>query len=91
MEHKITLYQFENCPFCAKVRAKLDELGISNDVEKVNMERDREHPKRKELAEKSGVLTVPVIEIDGEFIGESDVIIEKLESIKEDLQNSKQN
>ena len=55
------------------------------------MERDREDPKRKELAEKSGVLTVPVIEIDGEFIGESDVIVEKLESMKEDLQNSKQN
>ena len=85
MKHKIKLYQFEECPFCAKVRAKLDELGISDKVEKINMERDREDPKRKELAEKSGVLTVPVIEIDGKFTGESDVIIKKLENMKEDL------
>lgn len=89
MKHKIKLYQFEECPFCAKVRAKLDELGISDKVEKINMERDREDPKRKELAEKSGVLTVPVIEIDEKFTGESDVIIKKLENMKEDLQNSK--
>ena len=91
MGHEIKLYQFETCPFCAKVRAKLDELGISDKVEKINMVRDREDPKRIELAEKSGVQTVPVIEIDGKFTGESDIIVEKLESMKEDLQNPKQN
>ncbi len=25
----ITLFQFEDCPFCAKVRARLDTLGLS--------------------------------------------------------------
>ncbi|MBI2134606.1 glutathione S-transferase N-terminal domain-containing protein [Candidatus Woesearchaeota archaeon] len=78
--HKITLYQFEDCPYCAKVRAKLDELGFK--YKKVNVERGREDPKRKEIAKKSGVLTVPVIEIDGKFIGESDVIVKKLEELK---------
>ena len=73
----IKLYQFEACPFCAKVRAKLEELGV--DYEKVNVAHDREDSQRKELLEKSGVATVPVIEIDGKFIGESDVIIEYLE------------
>ena len=77
---KITLYQFEDCPFCAKVRAKLEELGFK--YKKVNMPRDREDPQRKEIAEKSGVQTVPVIDIDGTFIGDSDIIIEKLEGIK---------
>lgn len=77
---KITLYQFEDCPFCAKVRAKLDELGF--EYEKVNMPRDIEDPQRKELLEKSGVQTVPVIDIDGTFTGDSDVIVEKLERMK---------
>lgn len=77
---KIRLYQFEQCPYCAKVRTKLDELGLK--YEKVNVVRDREDKERKILAEKSGVLTVPVIEIDGEFTGDSDIIIEKLETMK---------
>ena len=73
----IKLYQFETCPFCAKVREKLEELGI--EYEKVNVAPDREDAQRKELLEKSGVGTVPVIEIDGKFIGESDAIVEYLE------------
>ena len=80
MTHKITLYQFEECPYCAKVREKLDELGFK--YKKINVVRDREDSKRKEIAKKSGVLTVPVIEIDGEFMGESDVIMQKLEELK---------
>ena len=77
---KITLYQFEECPYCARVRAKLNELGM--EYEKINVPRDRESPIRRMIAEKSGVMTVPVIEIDGKFTGESAVIIEKLERLK---------
>ncbi len=80
MTHKITLYQFEECPYCAKVRAKLDELGFN--YKKVNVARTREDPLRKMLAGKSGVLTVPVIEISGKFTGESEIIIRKLEELK---------
>jgi glutaredoxin 3 len=76
----ITLYQFENCPYCAKVRSVLESLDFP--YEKVEMVRDREDPKRKLLAGKSGVLTVPVIEIDGKFIGESDRIIAHLQGMK---------
>ncbi len=74
---KITLYQFETCPFCAKVRAKLEEKGL--DYKKVNVPQDRESVLRKEIAEKSGVSTVPVIEIDGKWMGESDAIVNYLE------------
>ena len=74
---KITLYQFEQCPYCAKVRAKLAENNL--DYEKINVPYDREDSQRKELLEKSGVGTVPVMEIDGVFIGESDEIIKYIE------------
>ena len=74
---QIILYQFESCPWCEKVRQKLKELKL--DCKKVNMIRDRENPERKELFKKSGVPTVPVVNIDGKFIGDSGEIIEFLE------------
>ncbi len=74
---KITLYQFESCPFCEKVRNKLAELNL--DYEKVNVPNDREDSLRKELFEKSGVATIPVIKIDDKFIGDSGEIISYLE------------
>lgn len=33
---KITLFQFQSCPFCCKLRAFLDYKGISYDVVEVN-------------------------------------------------------
>jgi len=74
---KITLYQFEECPYCEKVRIKLAELGLK--YKKVNVPYDEESKERKFLVEKSGVYTVPVIDIDGKFIGESQDIINYLE------------
>ena len=76
---EITLYQFENCPFCAKVRVKLDQMDLK--CEKINVSRDRNNPVRKELFEKSNVLTVPVIKIDGKYLGDSEVIISYLDSL----------
>ena len=73
----ITLYQFEECPYCAKVRVKLEEKNL--DYEKINVSSDRNDPQRKELLEKSKVGTVPVMEVDGVFIGESDEIIKYIE------------
>ena len=73
----IKLYQFEMCPYCAKVRVKLDELGLK--YKTLDVPHDREDPIRKDVAEKSGVVTVPVLEIDGKFIGESSEIIKYLE------------
>ena len=80
MKNEIKLYQFEDCPFCAKVRAKLDELKF--EYKKINVSEDGESKERKKLFEKSGIQTVPVIEIDGEFIGESDSIIKRLDELK---------
>ena len=74
---KIILYQFEQCPYCAKVRAKLAEKCV--EYEKVNVAHDRENPLREELFEKIGVHTVPVIKIDGKYMGESDEIVKYLD------------
>ncbi len=76
----LTLYQFEECPYCAKVRMELEEQKIP--YHKENVPRERESAIRKMLFEKSGVRTVPVIEIDGTFIGESDAIIMHLKGMK---------
>lgn len=80
MKHKITLYQYEDCPFCIIVREKLEELGFEYDA--IEVPRDVDSDIRRDLFDKSGVRTVPVIEIDGEFIGESEVIIKKLKTLK---------
>ena len=73
----LTLFQFETCPYCAKVRGKLDELKL--DYKKVNVDSNRDSEQRKELLEKSGVGTVPVLKVDDKYIGESDIIVDYLE------------
>tara|TARA_Y100000310_G_C20435825_1_gene693675 strand:- start:340 stop:579 length:240 start_codon:yes stop_codon:yes gene_type:complete len=75
---KITLYQFELCPYCEKVRQKLKEKNI--EYKKVEVPHDRDDPIRKELLEKSGVQTVPVIQIEDKYMGESSDIINYLEA-----------
>jgi glutaredoxin len=74
---EIILYQFETCPFCEKVRNALDAKNI--EYKKVNVSADRDDPARKDLLEKSGVATVPVIDIDGKFMGESGDIVAYIE------------
>lgn len=74
---KISLFQFEDCPYCEKVRRKLKKKKI--EFEKVEVPREREDVIRKELFKKSGVLTVPVIKIGEKYIGESQEIIDYLD------------
>ncbi|MDP3990352.1 MAG: glutaredoxin domain-containing protein [archaeon] len=74
---EITLYQYEECPFCAKVRAFLNEMKIK--FKKINVSYDHDDSLRKKLFKESGVKTVPVIEFAGEFIGESEKIIRFVE------------
>jgi len=35
-DQKLTLYQFQSCPYCCKVRATLDYFGYPYDVVEVN-------------------------------------------------------
>ncbi len=72
------LYQFEQCPFCEKVRQYLKQNNI--ECELVNVSYDRESDERKMLLEKSGVGTVPVLQDNDTFIGDSDKIIAYLDN-----------
>ncbi|WP_293032669.1 glutathione S-transferase N-terminal domain-containing protein [Natronococcus sp.] len=74
----ITLYELPGCPFCAKVRTKLDELELDYDA----IEVPRSHEDRTEVERVSGQTGVPVItdESQGvEGMHESDDIVEYLE------------
>ncbi|MDY6775746.1 MAG: glutathione S-transferase N-terminal domain-containing protein [Halobacteria archaeon] len=74
----IKLYQLETCPFCIKVREKLDELGLEYETVEVSWKTSE----RDEVEEISGQRQVPVI-VDEEHgvdgMNESSDIIEYLE------------
>ncbi|MDQ2049354.1 glutathione S-transferase N-terminal domain-containing protein [Natronolimnohabitans sp. A-GB9] len=74
----ITMYDLPGCPYCMKVRSKLDELDLEYDV----IEVPRSHAERTDVEEVSGQTGVPVItdEANGvEGMAESDDIVEYLE------------
>ncbi|WP_265107979.1 glutaredoxin family protein [Halosolutus halophilus] len=74
----ITFYELPGCPFCAKVRTKLEELDLEYDTVEV----PRSHADRTEVERVSGQTGVPVItdEAQGvEGMPESDDIVEYLE------------
>ncbi|KAL0221024.1 hypothetical protein RCL1_000878 [Eukaryota sp. TZLM3-RCL] len=78
-----TLYQFETCPFCARVRQHLNDHNIL--YKTINVSRNRSDPVRLEIAKASKVSTVPVLKIVEEgksprFIGDSGKIIQYFET-----------
>ena len=74
----LELYELDGCPYCAKVKRKLDELGLEYDSHMV----PRSHDERTEVQEVSGQTGVPVL-VDNEHgvegMPESDDIVEYLE------------
>ena len=75
---EIQFYELPGCPFCTKVRTKLDELGLDYETHEV----PRAHSERTEVEELSGQTGVPVI-VDEEHgvdgMAESDDIVAYLE------------
>jgi len=72
----ITLYALPTCPFCAKVRTKLEELGV--EYTELNVGEDKH---RDDLIERGGKKTVPYL-IDDKTnteMYESDDIVKYLE------------
>lgn len=78
---KVILYAIVGCPYCQKVEDYLIENKL--EYERINLPADREDPTRKEIAEKSGVLTTPVIKVGDMYLGESADIIAWLEENKD--------
>ena len=74
----LELYELEGCPYCAKVKTKLDELGLAYESHMV----PRAHSERTEVEEVSGQTGVPVlVDRDNgvEGMPESDDIVAYLE------------
>ena len=73
----IQFYELDGCPFCAKVRTTLDDLGVEYESHSV----PRSHSERTEVEEISGQTEVPmIVDPDNgvEGIHESDDIVEYL-------------
>ncbi len=67
----LTLYQFESCPFCWKVKALLHYAKIPYQIVEVN-------PMTSEELQPLGLKQVPVLVDEGEVITESAVIVDYL-------------
>ncbi len=72
----VTLYQFELCPFCHKVKAALEVKGIAFQKIEVNPMTRKELPELDSNQRRK----VPVLQIDGKTISDSTNILEYLES-----------
>ncbi len=69
MQKPIAIYTKTTCPFCHATKALLDDLKLSYDETVVDNQPDL----RQKLAEENnGYRTVPMVFIDGEFIGGND-------------------
>jgi len=64
MNRKIKVYGVPACPFCTMTKKYLKDRGF--DFEDVDVSRSQDLA--KEMVEKSGQMSVPVIEIDGAII-----------------------
>ena len=64
MEHEVVVYTTSWCGWCRKTLQFLTERGVP--FENRDIEADREW--RRELREKTGSTSVPMVEIDGEII-----------------------
>jgi len=67
----VTLYQFELCPYCHKVRAGLELKGLTYRKVEVNPMNKKELPRLPEGAPRK----VPVLDVGGELIWDSTVIL----------------
>ncbi|WP_380680964.1 glutaredoxin family protein [Salinigranum sp. GCM10025319] len=75
---ELVLYELPGCPYCAKVKNKLSELGLEYESHEV----PRSHSERTEVEEISGQTGVPVLvdEAHGvDAMPESDDIVAYLE------------
>ena len=73
----ITLYQFELCPYCHKVKAGMDVKGLAYRRIEVNPMTKKELPELPDTARRR---KVPVIELNGELVQDSTDILAYLEA-----------
>ena len=71
----VTTYTSSTCPHCKQAKEFLKQHGI----EFTNHDVVEDEEKKNEMVEKSGAMSVPVIDVDGEIITGFDK--EKLEKV----------
>ena len=64
MDKKIKVYGVPGCPFCKKTKEFLKSKNLN--FEDIDVAAN--HDLAKEMIKKSGQMSVPVIEVDGEII-----------------------
>lgn len=64
MKKKIKVYGVPTCPFCKRARKFFKDKGF--DFEDLDVSVN--HDLAKEMIKKSGQMSIPVIEVDGEII-----------------------
>jgi glutaredoxin len=69
--HALTLYHYEGCPYCHRVRRFMDERGIRLALRDINDDPEA----RAELMRIGGKTQVPCLVIDGKALYESADII----------------
>ena len=57
----LTVFSFESCPYCSKLKRYLDSRGVEYEVRDVELDEEA----AKECLKISGDLTVPVTTVDG--------------------------
>ncbi|MDD3170213.1 MAG: glutaredoxin domain-containing protein [Candidatus Pacebacteria bacterium] len=61
---KVRLFSTPICPYCLTLKRFLEENGV--EVESIDVSQDEEA--QKEMVEKTKQATVPVLDIDGQFV-----------------------
>ncbi len=74
-DKKVVIYSTPTCPYCKRAKEYLSRKGIS--YTDIDVAQDKE--KAKEMTQKSGQMSVPVIIIDDKIVvGFNQVLLDKL-------------
>jgi len=63
-EHQVTVYSTPSCPWCARAKSYLKELGVPFEEKDVSVDIKA----AREMMEVSGQMGVPVLVIDGNVV-----------------------
>ena len=75
---KLELFKRDTCPYCVKVQMLIEELGVEDQIEQLDITRDADA--RRCLVEVGGKQQVPCLFIDGEPLYESRDIMNWIEA-----------
>ena len=79
---RITLFYLENCPFCKKARAAIDELKKQDRYKDIEIEMIEES-KQPEVADKYDYYYVPTFYIDGRKVHEGGIFPDEVKAVLE--------